>query len=249
MNTATAHMKTQAHWKPAKSAPLHLGRPGLLWPQHLKRPADIVCALIALLLLSPVLLLVALLLILLQGGNPIFIQKRIGMDCKPFNIIKFRTMNNKRGIDGELLPDEDRTTWLGGLLRTASLDELPELLNILIGDMSFIGPRPWIPEHMDTFPLHTRQRRMRIRPGLSGLAQIQGRNHLTFRQRVAFDLRYIRHLSFALDANIVFYTFYKVVKREGIYQRPNALGRPSRPVLPKDSYTRGLRSNRTQRYD
>lgn len=241
-------MKTARRWQPAKGAPLHLGAPGRLWPQRLKRPADFVCALIALLFLLPVLLLIALLLVLLQGGNPIFVQKRIGMNGKPFNIIKFRTMNNKRWADGELLPDEDRTTWLGGFLRAASLDELPEIFNILIGDMSFIGPRPWIPEHMDTFPLHTRQRRMRIRPGLSGLAQIQGRNYLTFRQRVAYDLRYSRHLSFWLDANIVFYTFYKVVKREGIYQRPNALGRPARPVIPKDSYTRGLRSNRTQRY-
>lgn len=155
-------------------------------------------------------------------------------------------MNDKRDQDGALLPDEERTTWLGGILRSTSLDELPEILNVLKGDMSFIGPRPWIPEQMELFDERTRMRRMSIRPGISGLAQILGRNNLTFRQRVSFDLRYARHLSCRLDLAILFFTFYKVVKREGIYQRPDAMARLQGSAAPKDPDTRGLRGNYTR---
>ncbi len=231
---------------PNSLAPLLSRRPVTLYARYMKRPIDFCAALLMLLLLSPLLLLIALLLICAQGGNPIFVQHRIGRHCQPFNIIKFRTMTYERGADGELLPDEQRTTWVGKVLRASSLDELPELLNVLKGDMSFIGPRPWIPEKMVVFTRDTQMHRMSVRPGISGLAQILGRNHLSYRQRVSYDLRYIRNLSLSLDFRILFYTFYKVALHEGIYEHPNALGKPAHPLNPKDPDTRGKRANKPQ---
>ncbi len=153
-------------------------------------------------------------------------------------------MNDKKDAYGKLLPDEERTTFIGSILRSTSLDELPELFNVLIGDMSFIGPRPWIPVQMRHFTPSTRRKRMIIRPGITGLAQVLGRNNLTFRERVCYDLRYRRHISFMTDARILFYTFYKVFKREGIEQLPHALGDPGHHLPPKDPETRGLRGNK-----
>ena len=182
---------------------------------------------------------------LLCATPPIFRQKRVGFRCRPFYIYKFQTMTQERGADGELLPDEARTTWFGRFLRSTSLDELPELLNILKGDMSLIGPRPWIPEQMNTFPQRTQQERMSVRPGLSGFAQILGRNNISIRQRVCLDLRYIRHQSLRLDLLIFFLTIYKVLKREGIYA--SADSRYPLGAAPKDPTTRGQRANRPQR--
>lgn len=212
-----------------------------------KRVCDFTFALLLLLLISPILLAIILLLLIFQGGNPFFLQTRVGRKCLPFNIIKFRTMSNARDAQGNLLPDEDRTTWIGKLLRASSLDELPELLNVLTGDMSFIGPRPWIPEQMATFDPATRRYRMRIRPGISGLAQVHGRNNLTFRQRVAYDLRYARKLSMWMDIQILFLTFWKVAKSEGIAQRADALS-PIPVAAPRDPETKGLRGNKPREY-
>ena len=209
-----------------------------------KRVLDLCLALPLLLLLLPLLLLLLLLLIIFQPGTPFFCQTRVGYHCRPFRIYKFRTMTQTIASTGELLPDEQRTTWLGKILRATSLDELPELLNIVKGDMSFIGPRPWIPEQMALFSERVRQRRQSVRPGLSGLAQILGRNNLTFRQRVCLDLRYIRKQSPWLDAAVFIATFYKVIKREGIYQQAD-VGQSH--TTPKDPTTRGLRANRTRR--
>ena len=152
-------------------------------------------------------------------------------------------MKDTRDKEGNLLPDEERTTVLGSLLRSTSLDELPELINVLLGDMSFIGPRPWIPDQMAIFTPSTRKKRMSLRPGITGLAQIRGRNNLTFRQRVCYDLSYQRHLTFRYDLNILFYTFLKVVEREGIQQRPDALSTPTRVLKPRDLMTYGLKEN------
>ncbi len=152
-------------------------------------------------------------------------------------------MKDTRDREGNLLPDEERTTSLGSLLRSTSLDELPELINVLLGDMSFIGPRPWIPDQMDIFTPATRRRRMSLRPGITGLAQIRGRNNLTFRQRVSYDLSYQRHLTFRYDLNIFLYTFLKVIEREGIQQRPDALSTPVRVLKPRDMATFGLKEN------
>ncbi len=214
-----------------------------LYARCIKRVVDICCSLFALIVLSPLLILIALILLLTQNCNPFFVQQRIGRNCKPFNIIKFQTMTRERGENGELLPDEQRTTRIGQLLRATSLDELPELINVLVGDMSFIGPRPWIPEQMNTFKPSTQQHRMLVSPGMSGLAQIRGRNDLTFRQRVSYDIYYIRNLSLKLDVQILLYTIYKVLRREGIMQRADALGKNSPHLTPKDPNTKGLRGN------
>ena len=224
----------------------YLTRRSPIYMNGVKRVLDFTISLIGLICISPLLLLLALLLIIFQGGNPIFLQERVGRGCKPFHIIKFRTMTNERDANGKLLPDEQRTTWIGKLMRSTSLDELPELINVLIGDMAIIGPRPWLAEKLVIFTEETRQLRMRIRPGISGLAQILGRNGLTYRQRVSYDLRYQKHLSFTLDCKILFYTFYKVFKREGIYERPDALGKPAHPATPKDLETKGRRMNKPE---
>ena len=212
-----------------------------------KRVCDFVFALLLALLISPLLLVIILALLIFQGGNPFFLQERVGRGCRNFNIIKFRTMTSARDAEGNLLPDEERTTWIGSFLRASSLDELPELINVLIGDMSFIGPRPWIPEQMSTFDTVTRRYRMRIRPGISGLAQVRGRNNLTFRQRVCYDLRYARQLSLWLDIRILFRTLWKVAVSEGIAQRVDALG-PVPSAMPKDPETKGMRGNKPRRF-
>ncbi len=208
-----------------------------------KRALDFTGALFGLAFLLPVFVILAILLVVIQQTQPFFLQKRIGRGLKPFHIIKFKTMKDIRDKEGNLLPDEERTTALGALLRSTSLDELPEVINVLLGDMSFIGPRPWIPDQMAIFSPSTREKRMSLRPGITGLAQIHGRNNLTFRQRVCYDLSYRRHLTFRYDLNILFYTILKVIKREGIQQRPDALITPVRTITPKDMMTNGLKEN------
>ncbi len=195
-----------------------------IYEHSLKRPLDLLLSVGALLLLLPLLLVLALLLWWVQGGNPLFLQTRVGRGGRYFRIIKFRTMNDTRNSDGELLPDARRTTRIGALLRRSSLDELPELLNVIRGDMSLIGPRPWIPEQMAHFSPSTQERRMRLRPGISGLAQVMGRNNLTFRQRLRYDLLYRRHLSPETDLWILWRTCGRVLQRDGIEQHPNAFG-------------------------
>lgn len=195
-----------------------------IYEHRLKRPLDLLLSVGALLLLLPFLLVLALLLWLVQGGNPLFLQTRVGRGGRNFRIIKFRTMNDTRDSAGKLLPDNQRTTRIGALLRQSSLDELPELLNVIRGDMSLIGPRPWIPEQMSHFSPSSQQRRMRLRPGISGLAQVMGRNNLTFRQRLHYDLLYRRHLSAETDLWILWRTCSKVLLRDGIEQHPNAFG-------------------------
>lgn len=195
-----------------------------LYEHHLKRPLDLLLSMVALLLLLPFLLVLALLLWLVQGGNPLFLQTRVGRGGRKFRIIKFRTMNNTRDSAGQLLPDAQRITRIGALLRRSSLDELPELLNVIRGDMSLIGPRPWIPEQMAHFSPSSQERRMRVRPGISGLAQVMGRNELTFRQRLRYDLLYRRHLSPETDLWILWHTCGKVLRHDGIEQHPNAFG-------------------------
>lgn len=197
-----------------------------LYQQHFKQPIEWLCAVIGFILLLPLMLSIALLLWLIQGGNPLFLQTRIGHLGIPFRLIKFRTMNEQRGRDGKLLPDEQRTTRIGSLLRRSSLDELPEIINIIRGDMSLIGPRPWIPEQMQQFPQHTLQRRMKLRPGISGLAQVLGRNDIPFRQRIYYDLIYQRHLAPQTDLWILLQTISKVLKHDGIEQTSEAFRAP-----------------------
>jgi len=185
-----------------------------MYRKFVKRLFDIIISLTALVILSPVLLVVWILVRVKLGGPAIFTQQRPGKDEKIFKLYKFRSMTNERDENGELLPDEVRLTRFGKLLRSTSLDELPELFNILKGDMSLIGPRPLLVRYL---PWYTEEERHRhdVRPGLTGLAQVNGRNALGWEDRFAYDLQYVGHLTFGMDLKIIGMTVSKVLKRSG----------------------------------
>jgi undecaprenyl phosphate N,N'-diacetylbacillosamine 1-phosphate transferase len=180
-----------------------------------KRIIDVVTALICLIVLSPIIALVAILLCIANNGRPFFVQQRPGRYGKIFKVIKFKTMNDRKDASGNLLPDSVRLTRLGKFIRASSLDELPQLFNVLIGDMSLIGPRPLLVKYL---PLYNAQqsRRHEVRPGITGWAQVNGRNAISWEQRFLLDVYYVDNLSFALDIKIVYLTGKKVLKREGI---------------------------------
>ena len=185
------------------------------YAKYIKRVLDILLSAGALLFLWPVLLVTAILVRLKLGSPVIFCQARPGKDEKIFNLYKFRSMTNERDENGNLLPDDVRLTKFGKLLRSTSLDELPELWNILKGDMSIVGPRPLLVSYL---PYYTEEEKHRhdVRPGLTGLAQVNGRNNLTWEQKFAYDLEYIRHISFANDVKILFQTVAKVFARANV---------------------------------
>ena len=193
----------------------------MIYKKCVKRLLDFILSLIALIVLSPVMLVVALLVRIKLGSPILFKQKRPGKNERIFTIYKFKTMTDKRDENGELLPDENRLTKFGKALRSASLDELPELANILKGNMSIVGPRPllvrYLP-HYDDF----QKRRHEVRPGLTGLAQINGRNATTWPERFAYDIKYVDSVSFAQDMKIIFATIKAVLKREGITSETSA---------------------------
>ena len=182
-----------------------------------KRTFDLLLSAISLILLSPIILIISVTLLLSIGWPVFFTQPRPGFKGKIFNLIKFRTMSVKFEPSGELLSDEDRLTSIGKFLRAFSLDELPELWNILSGQMSFVGPRPLLVKYL---PLYNdaQKRRHDVVPGLTGWAQINGRNALTWRQKFELDIWYVEHASFWLDLKIILITISKVFKREGISQ-------------------------------
>jgi sugar transferase EpsL len=182
-----------------------------------KRIFDLIFATLAVILLSPIILLTALLVRIFIGAPILFKQKRPGYKGKPFFIYKFRTMTNRIARDGSLLPDAQRLTPFGHFLRSLSLDELPELFNILCGDMSFVGPRPLLMEYLPLYSLEQARRHDAI-PGLTGWAQVNGRNAADWPMRFALDVWYVDHWSFWLDIKIIFMTIWKVIKREGINQ-------------------------------
>jgi lipopolysaccharide/colanic/teichoic acid biosynthesis glycosyltransferase len=189
-----------------------------LYYKFLKRPADIILSLIALCVLSPILFITALLVKLKLGSPVLFKQKRPGLNGKIFTMYKFRTMTNEKNENGELLPDDQRLTKFGKFLRSTSLDELPELINILKGDMSLVGPRPlaviYLPYYNDREKLrHT------VRPGLTGLAQINGRNTVGWEHRFNFDIQYVENISIRMDILIISQTILKVLKRDGVTTR------------------------------
>lgn len=180
-----------------------------------KRIFDFCCSLILILALSPLFLVLVLMTSVLMCGKPFFAQQRPGKNEKMFRLLKFRTMMIKKDALGKLLPDDLRLTRYGRFLRKTSLDELPELFNILKGDMSFVGPRPLLSEYL---PFYTQEERKRhsVRPGLTGLAQVEGRNSLTWEEKFGYDLEYIRSISFRTDLKILLRTVRKVIKREDI---------------------------------
>lgn len=180
-----------------------------------KRLLDFLAALIALLILSPVILILTFLLMFANKGNPFFFQKRPGKNERIFTIVKFKTMNDKKDKDGKLLPDVQRITKVGGFVRNASLDELLQLINVLKGDMSIVGPRPLLIQYL---PLYNKEQAKRhlVKPGITGWAQVNGRNAISWEEKFVFDVWYVDHLSFSTDLKILFKTVQKVFKREGI---------------------------------
>ena len=187
----------------------------------IKRLIDILCSLFGLILLSPILIIVSILVYFKLGSPIFFIQKRIGKDNKEFKMIKFRSMKNAKNEFGEDLPDEERLTSFGKKLRSLSIDELPELLNVLKGDMSLVGTRPLLVEYLKLYS-DEQIRRHEMRPGITGLAQVNGRNAISWSERFKLDVTYVDTYSLLLDIKILFMTVYKVIKRDGISQEGNA---------------------------
>jgi lipopolysaccharide/colanic/teichoic acid biosynthesis glycosyltransferase len=184
---------------------------------HSKRVFDLCMTILGIILLSPILGLISLILFLSQGSPIIFKQKRPGYKGRPFYIYKFRTMTDKKDAEGNLLPDERRITKIGHFLRSMSLDELPELFNILRGEMSLVGPRPLLMQYLARYTPE-QARRHDVLPGLTGWAQINGRNILSWEDKFKLDVWYVDHWSLGLDIKIIFLTVFKVIRREGISQ-------------------------------
>ena len=182
---------------------------------------DFVLSLLGLIISSPIFLIVFIALLLANKGKVFFLQKRPGKNEEIFKIIKFRTMNDKKDAHGNLLPDEERLTTIGKLVRKTSLDEIPQLINVLLGNMSLIGPRPLLPEYL---PLYNdfQKKRHHIKPGITGWAQINGRNGVEWEKKFMFEVWYVENMSFLLDLQIMFLTLKKVLKLEGVNREGEA---------------------------
>ena len=172
---------------------------------YFKRLIDIIASFCGLLIFSPILIIVSLCLCFSNNGKPFFFQNRPGKNGKVFKIIKFKTMNDRKGKDGNLLSDAERLTKVGSFVRKTSLDEIPQLINVLIGDMSLIGPRPLLVQYLDLYN-DFQKRRHEVRPGITGWAQVNGRNAISWKQKFDFDVWYVDHISFALDLRILLLT-------------------------------------------
>lgn len=186
-----------------------------IYGKYIKRILDFVLSLLALVILSPLILIFTIIGAIKMKGNPFFVQKRPGKDGKIFSLIKFRTMTNKKDKDGNLLPDEKRLTSYGKFLRSTSIDEVLEIINILKGDMSIIGPRPLLVKYL---PLYNEYQKHRhdVRPGLTGYAQVHGRNAVSWEEKFDMDVKYVQHITFMGDLKILLETVVKVLKRDGI---------------------------------
>lgn len=196
-----------------------------MYKLFIKRFLDFILALIGLILLSPVLFLVTVLLFFANQGKPFFIQRRPGKNCEVFSIIKFKTMNDRRGEDGKLLHDSQRLTPIGKFVRKTSLDEIPQLINVLKGDMSLVGPRPLLTDYVHLYN-DFQNRRHEVKPGITGWAQVNGRNAISWDQKFAYDVWYVDHCSFLTDFKIIVKTFLKVIKKEGINAADSATIEP-----------------------
>lgn len=196
-----------------------------MYKLFVKRFLDFILALIGLILLLPVLFFVTVLLFFSNQGKPFFIQRRPGKNCEVFSIIKFKTMNDKKGDDGKLLHDSQRLTPIGKFVRKTSLDEIPQLINVLKGDMSLVGPRPLLTDYVHLYN-EFQNRRHEVKPGITGWAQVNGRNAISWDQKFAYDVWYVDHCSFLTDFKIIVMTFLKVIKKEGINAADSATIEP-----------------------
>ncbi|HEU65666.1 MAG TPA: sugar transferase [Chloroflexi bacterium] len=208
-----------------------------MYSPTLKRSFDLLVTIPALLLLAPVLALVALLVRLKLGAPVLFCQQRPGLHGKPFTLYKFRTMTDARDAQGHLLPDAERLTNFGRFLRSSSLDELPELWNVIKGDMSLVGPRPLLLEYLPYYAERERARH-NVRPGLTGLAQVSGRNTLSWDERLELDVQYVEQMSFVADVVILWKTCWKVIEREGVVIVPGE------QLIPLNEYRKEEKSGR-----
>lgn len=186
-----------------------------IYQQLIKPTADICTALVAFLLLSPLFLFLTIGLFIANSGKPFFVQTRPGKHGKLFQILKFKTMNDKKDANGELLPDVDRLTTIGKIVRKTSMDEIPQLINVLKGDMSLVGPRPLLPEYLALYN-EEQQKRHWVKPGITGWAQVNGRNAIGWDEKLALDSWYVKHISFGLDIKILFKTVLKVLASKDI---------------------------------
>jgi len=187
-----------------------------------KRVIDFIASLILIILLSPLLILVVIVLFIANQGKPFFFQQRPGKNDKTFTIMKLKTMNDKKDSEGNLLPDAKRLTKIGVFIRKTSIDEIPQLINVIKGDMSLIGPRPLVTKYL---PFYTDKERLRhtVRPGITGLAQVNGRNTLKWDERLALDVDYVENLSFKQDLKILYNTVLKVIVSENIITNPKSI--------------------------
>ncbi|MEO1013291.1 MAG: sugar transferase [Bacteroidota bacterium] len=192
-----------------------------MYRRFLKRILDLTVALIALVAFSPIFIVILILLFIANDGKVFFVQERPGKNERIFKILKFKSMNDKKGPDGSLLPDGERITRVGNLVRSTSLDELPQLINVLKGDLSLIGPRPLLIQYL---PLYSQRQRRRheIRPGITGWAQVNGRNSISWPKKFELDVWYVDNCSFLLDLRIIWLTVLKVIQRDGISSETSA---------------------------
>lgn len=198
-----------------------------MYRKYFKRLFDFFAALVVLIVTSPLFLAALIILFFQNAGKPFFFQKRPGMNQRPFFIIKFKTMNDKKDKSGKLLPDNERITFFGKWIRKLSIDELPQLINVLKGDMSLIGPRPLLFKYIPLYS-STQNRRHEVRPGITGWAQVNGRNSIPWTRKFELDVEYVDNISFLLDIKIFWLTILKIVKTEGVNQTD------SRPMQPFD---------------
>lgn len=214
-------MNTEIQTKPAAQATEEIHVSDGIYAKYIKRGMDAFLSFCAIVVLSPLLVLLTVIGAIAMKGNPFFTQLRPGKNERIFKLIKFRTMTCETDADGKPLPDEKRLTGYGKFLRSTSLDELPELFNILKGDMSVVGPRPLLPEYL---PYYTEREHHRhdVRPGLSGLAQINGRNSLKWEKRFEIDIEYVENISLKQDIGIIVHTILNVLCRKGVAENTNA---------------------------
>lgn len=189
-----------------------------LYRNYLKRCIDLIVSLVAFCLLLPLFIVITAMLYIANQGSPFFVQPRPGKNGRIFRLVKFKTMNDKKDAAGNLLSDAERLTGIGKFIRKTSLDEIPQLINVIKGEMSLIGPRPLLVEYL---PLYndTQKRRHNVRPGITGWAQVNGRNAIGWKEKFELDVWYVDHVSFRLDCKIILFTLMKVVKSEGVSQQ------------------------------